>query len=333
MKYQLEKRKQGEELKQVMQQEQHFERVKEKKLPGLDPMDGIIFWNNGRVAFLHPSGRTGLRLMMGRVVMRGGEEKVRRGEGKTSSKTRYEVEEGEDVGEQEELEDKKSNTNYMHRYSNDQDGDDDNAQTHLAAAGLEDSDADDDMQSWEICLSLVKELIASLPTAHWCREVMAIVLCVSLKFQIGGEESGQNLMMMSPVRGRRSSALIEKILLSFRIEMVKRDKKMNRDATDDEGMRHPSGNGHCLNYVKISYLRCESDLQELLSGVENFACSSCITEYLFRPTFPEPENNVGFSLRMRIKIETGPASSAGVSDIVYCKGASFVEGGGGGAGG
>ncbi|KAK6944759.1 Tetratricopeptide repeat [Dillenia turbinata] len=130
MKYQLEKRKQEEELKQVMQQEQHFERVKEQ-------------WKSSI-----PASKRKDRSQIDEEE--GHHERRRRKGGKRrrkdkSSKSHYEVEEGEDVGDQEELEDEEADTNHMHRYSIDQGGDEGNAQTHLAAAGLEDSDADDDM--------------------------------------------------------------------------------------------------------------------------------------------------------------------------------------------
>lgn len=131
-KFQLERRKQEDELKQVMQQEEHLERIKEQwksSTPGSKRKD--------RPQAEDEEG--------------GGERRRRKGgkKRKRDKKSRYETEEVGEMDDQEEMEDEDANTNYREPYnnqSNDQDEEvEDNPQDLLAAAGLEDSDAEDDM--------------------------------------------------------------------------------------------------------------------------------------------------------------------------------------------
>eukprot|EP00257_Ricinus_communis_P015120 XP_015572970.1 protein CTR9 homolog [Ricinus communis] len=133
-KFLLEKRKQEDELKRVRQQEEHFERVKEQwktSTPGSKRRD--------RSEVDEEEG--------------GHSEKRRRKGGKRrkkekSSKSRYEIEEGEAdmMDDREELEDEDANVNYgehKNRLDNQDEDAEENAQDLLAAAGLEDSDAED----------------------------------------------------------------------------------------------------------------------------------------------------------------------------------------------
>lgn len=125
-KFQLERRKQEDELKQVMQQEQHFERVKEQ-------------WKTS-------SNTPGKRKDRSKHEdEEGGSEKRRRKGGKRrkdqKTKTQYGEEEEDEYRDEPEGEDDHANV------TRDYDGDNsEKAPDHLlAAAGLEDSDADDDM--------------------------------------------------------------------------------------------------------------------------------------------------------------------------------------------
>ncbi|XP_068663134.1 protein CTR9 homolog [Aristolochia californica] len=116
-KFQLERRKQEDELKQVMQQEQHFERIKEqwkssKRKVDVEDEDGVH------------------------------SEKKRRKGGKRrkkdrSSKTDYDMEEADAdiMGDHDEMEDAKGHEDEVAE----------NAQDLLVAAGLEDSDAEDEL--------------------------------------------------------------------------------------------------------------------------------------------------------------------------------------------
>ncbi|XP_059634757.1 protein CTR9 homolog [Cornus florida] len=134
-KFQLEKRKQEDELKKVMQQEQHLERIKEQ-------------WKSST-----PASKRKDRSQIEDEEGRHGEKRRRKGGKKKkrdkSSKSRYETEEAEAdiMDDQDELEDDDSNMNYgkHSNQTNDQDDGEENAQDLLAAAGLEDSDAEDDM--------------------------------------------------------------------------------------------------------------------------------------------------------------------------------------------
>uniref|UniRef100_A0A5B7AH77 Uncharacterized protein n=1 Tax=Davidia involucrata TaxID=16924 RepID=A0A5B7AH77_DAVIN len=133
-KFQLERRKQEDELKKVMQQEEHLERIKEQ-------------WKSSTPAFKRKD-RSQVE------DEEGGHGEKRRKGGKRrkrdkSSRSHYETEEADaDVmDDQEEMEDEVTNMNYREpsNQMNDQDDGEDNAQDLLAAAGLEDSDAEDDM--------------------------------------------------------------------------------------------------------------------------------------------------------------------------------------------
>ncbi|CAJ1975761.1 unnamed protein product [Sphenostylis stenocarpa] len=129
-KFQMERRKQEDELKRVQQQEEHFKRVKEQ-------------WKSSthskrRERSDDEEGGTG--------------EKKKRKSGKKRkkdkhSKSRYDTEEPEtDMMDEQEMEDEEADVNYREEpqtLMND-DGEE-NAQGLLAAAGLEDSDADEDM--------------------------------------------------------------------------------------------------------------------------------------------------------------------------------------------
>ncbi|XP_006647244.2 protein CTR9 homolog [Oryza brachyantha] len=125
-KAQLERRKQEDELKQVMQQEQHFERVKEQ-------------WKTS-------SNNPGKRKDRSKHEdEEGGSEKRRRKGGRKrkdqKTKAHYGEEEEDEYRDEPEAEDDYPNT------ARGNDGDDsEKAPGHLlAAAGLEDSDAEDDM--------------------------------------------------------------------------------------------------------------------------------------------------------------------------------------------
>lgn len=132
-KFQLERRKQEDELKRVRQQEEHFERVKEQ-------------WKSS----------TSASKRRDRADIDDGEgghgEKRRRKGGKRrkkekSSRSRYEMEEADMMDDHDEPEDDDANVNFREPgyQMNDQDDNaEENAQDVLAAAGLEDSDADDD---------------------------------------------------------------------------------------------------------------------------------------------------------------------------------------------
>lgn len=132
-KFQLERRKQEDELKRVRQQEEHFERVKEQ-------------WKSS----------TSASKRRDRADIDDGEgghgEKRRRKGGKRrkkekSSRSRYEMEEADMMDDHDEPEDDDANVNFKEPgyQMNDQDDNaEENAQDVLAAAGLEDSDADDD---------------------------------------------------------------------------------------------------------------------------------------------------------------------------------------------
>ncbi|XP_052181435.1 protein CTR9 homolog [Diospyros lotus] len=134
-KYQMEKRKQEDELKKVMQQEEHLERIKEQwksSTPATKRKD--------RSQFEDEEG--------------GHSEKRRKKGGKRrkkdkGSKSRYETDEVEaDVmDDQEEMEDEDANMSYREPSNqiNHQGDQGEEAQDLLAAAGLEDSDAEDDM--------------------------------------------------------------------------------------------------------------------------------------------------------------------------------------------
>lgn len=132
-KFQLERRKQEDELKRVRQQEEHFERVKEQ-------------WKSSTSASKRRD-RADIDDAEG-----GHGEKRRRKGGKRrkkekSSRSRYEMEEADMMDDHDEPEDDDANVNFREPgyQMNDQDDNaEENAQDVLAAAGLEDSDADDD---------------------------------------------------------------------------------------------------------------------------------------------------------------------------------------------
>ncbi|XP_065849180.1 protein CTR9 homolog [Euphorbia lathyris] len=131
-KFQLERRKQEDELKKVRQLEENFERVKEQwksSTPGSKRKD--------RSEIEDEDG--------------GHSEKRRRKGGKKrkkdkSSKSHYEMEEGETnlMYDHEEVEDEDANENYGERRMDHDDNVEEDAQNLLAAAGLEDSDAEDE---------------------------------------------------------------------------------------------------------------------------------------------------------------------------------------------
>nr|XP_009596804.1 protein CTR9 homolog isoform X1 [Nicotiana tomentosiformis] len=131
-KYQLERRKQEDELKQVMQQEQHLERIKEQ-------------WKSST-----PASKRKDRPQT--EDDEGGHGEKRRKKGgkrrKRDKKSHYESEEAEaEMDDQEEMDDGDLHRNYEEPYYPTIDHDDqaeDNPQELLAAAGLEDSDAEDD---------------------------------------------------------------------------------------------------------------------------------------------------------------------------------------------
>ncbi|KDP33904.1 hypothetical protein JCGZ_07475 [Jatropha curcas] len=133
-KFQLERRKQENELKRVRQQEEHFERVKEQ-------------WKSTSASKRRD------RSEMDDEDGGHSEKRRRKGERKRkkdkSSKSHYEMEEGEAdiMDDHEELEDEDANVNYREQRDqmNDQDENaEENAHERLAAAGLEDSDAEDE---------------------------------------------------------------------------------------------------------------------------------------------------------------------------------------------
>ncbi|KAL3332402.1 hypothetical protein AABB24_032798 [Solanum stoloniferum] len=131
-KYQLERRKQEDELKQVMQQEQHLERIKEQ-------------WKSST-----PASKRKDRPQ--NEDDEGGHGERRRKKGgkrrKRDKKSHYESEEAEaEMDDQEEVDDVDRNRNYEESCDQTNDHDDQaekNPQDLLAAAGLEDSDAEDD---------------------------------------------------------------------------------------------------------------------------------------------------------------------------------------------
>ncbi|XP_050262999.1 protein CTR9 homolog [Quercus robur] len=132
-KFQLERRKQEDELKRVRQQEEHFQRIKEQ-------------WKSST-----PGSKRRERSEIDDEEGGNSEKKKRKG-GKRrkkdkGSKSRYETEEPEAdmMDDQEDLEDEDANLNYREPTGqNDQDDAEENAHDPLAAAGLEDSDAEDD---------------------------------------------------------------------------------------------------------------------------------------------------------------------------------------------
>ncbi|XP_058186995.1 protein CTR9 homolog isoform X1 [Rhododendron vialii] len=135
-KFQMDRRKQEDELKQVMQQEKNLERIKEQW-----KSIGPATKRKDRSHFEDEEG--------------GQNEKRRKKGGKRrkrdkGSKTRYETNEAEAdiVDDHEELDDEDGNMNYRDPSNpmNDQEDEgEENAQDLLAAAGLEDSDAEDDV--------------------------------------------------------------------------------------------------------------------------------------------------------------------------------------------
>ncbi|CAK7352480.1 unnamed protein product [Dovyalis caffra] len=132
-KFQLERRKQEDELKRVRQQEEHFERVKEQ-------------WKSSTSASKRRD-RSDIDDGEG-----GHSEKRRRKGGKRrkkekSSRSRYETEEADMMDDHDEPEDEDANLNYRepgYQMNDQEDNVEENAQDVLAAAGLEDSDAEDD---------------------------------------------------------------------------------------------------------------------------------------------------------------------------------------------
>ncbi|KAJ7955971.1 Protein CTR9-like protein [Quillaja saponaria] len=130
-KFQLERRKQEDELKRVQQQEEHFRRIKEQ-------------WKSTA-----PASK---RRERSDDEEGGNSERRRRKGGKRrkkdkNSKSRYDMEETEaDMMDEQELDDEDANMNYREPTSqmNDEDDVEENAQGLLAAAGLEDSDVDDE---------------------------------------------------------------------------------------------------------------------------------------------------------------------------------------------
>ncbi|CAA6659094.1 unnamed protein product [Spirodela intermedia] len=116
----LERRKQEDELKKVMEQEEHFERVKEQwKTTGSTPASK----RKDRSVLEDEEGGNG-----DRKRRRGGKRKRK----EKRQKKRYEDEEDDMEDEHEEVDARENRGR-------------ENAQDHLLAAGLEDSDAEDDM--------------------------------------------------------------------------------------------------------------------------------------------------------------------------------------------
>ncbi|CAL9062608.1 unnamed protein product [Musa banksii] len=133
-KFQLEKRKQEDELKQVMQQEEHFERIKEQ-------------WK-------HSSNTAGKRRERSQVEDEEGGDRRRRRGGKRRKKekkmkSRYE----EEADMEDEHEDLEEDTNAMNEYEDDGV---EKAQNDLIAAGLEDLDAEDDLMGSSYPASALK---------------------------------------------------------------------------------------------------------------------------------------------------------------------------------
>ncbi|XAR53477.1 hypothetical protein NMG60_11022043 [Bertholletia excelsa] len=132
-KYQMERRKQEDELKQMMQQEQHLERIKEQWKSSTSATK-----RKDRSQFEDEEGGNGEKRRK-----KGGKRRKK----EKGSRSRYETDEAEAdmVDDQEDMEDEDTNINYKEHSNqmNDQEGE--NAQDLLAAAGLEDSDAEDDM--------------------------------------------------------------------------------------------------------------------------------------------------------------------------------------------
>ncbi|KAL1363930.1 protein CTR9 homolog [Arachis hypogaea] len=128
-KFQMERRKQEDELKRVQQQEEHFKRVKEQ-------------WKS--------SSHSRRRERTPEEEEGGTGEKRRKKGGKRRkkdkhSKSHYDNEEGEaDMMNEPEMEDEDVD-NYIEPQTMGNDDAEGNAQDLLAAAGLEDSDAEDDM--------------------------------------------------------------------------------------------------------------------------------------------------------------------------------------------
>ncbi|XP_060191121.1 protein CTR9 homolog [Lycium barbarum] len=132
-KYQLERRKQEDELKQVMQQEQHLERMKEQ-------------WKSST-----PASKRKDRPQNDDDEGGHGERRRKKGgkRRKRDKKSQYESEEAEaEMDDQEEVDYVDRNRNYEEEsdyQTNDHDDQaENNPQDLLAAAGLEDSDAEDD---------------------------------------------------------------------------------------------------------------------------------------------------------------------------------------------
>ncbi|GFS43822.1 binding protein [Actinidia rufa] len=134
-KFQMERRKQEDELKQVMQQEEHLERMKEQ-------------WKSTT-----PASKRKDRSQFDDAE--GGQSEKRRKKGQKrrkrdkGSKSRYETDEAEAdiMDDQEDMEDEDANMNYRepsNQMNDQEDEGEENAQDLLAAAGLEDSDAEDD---------------------------------------------------------------------------------------------------------------------------------------------------------------------------------------------
>ncbi|KAG5559135.1 hypothetical protein RHGRI_008902 [Rhododendron griersonianum] len=146
-KFQMDRRKQEDELKQVMQQEKNLERIKARVVNVLYSICeqwksiGPATKRKDRSHFEDEEG--------------GHNEKRRKKGGKRrkrdkGSKTRYETNEAEAdiVDDHEELDDEDGNMNYRDPSNpmNDQEDEgEENAQDLLAAAGLEDSEAEDDV--------------------------------------------------------------------------------------------------------------------------------------------------------------------------------------------
>ncbi|KAF6139198.1 hypothetical protein GIB67_040345 [Kingdonia uniflora] len=126
--FQVERRKQEDELKQMMQQEEQFERVKEQ-------------WKSSN------SGPKRKDRSHGEDEEGGGYSEKKRKKGgkkrKRDKKSNYEM------GEEADMMDEQGETEYYNREEEDKDNvhdsDADNAQDLLAAAGLEDSDAEEDV--------------------------------------------------------------------------------------------------------------------------------------------------------------------------------------------
>ncbi|PKA61607.1 putative UDP-N-acetylglucosamine--peptide N-acetylglucosaminyltransferase SPINDLY [Apostasia shenzhenica] len=123
-KYQLERRKQEDELKRVMQQEEHFERIKEQ-------------W---KISNNTPSGKRKDRSHYDdEDGGSGGKRKRKGGKRRRKDKSNYYEREGADMeDEYEEMEEEDV------KQINSEDEDVERAHNHLAAAGLEDSDDEDE---------------------------------------------------------------------------------------------------------------------------------------------------------------------------------------------